>query len=162
VAGNLESAVPHFRWTEKLQANDDALHTHGVDIRPAREADAATIRLLNHAEGLALWDYHLQATTLFERMHVAVHAGRIVGYANFFAARWDTALPEFGPLLVATEYRKTGLGSGLTARALQYAQAQGKQRVRLSTLRPTFAFYRPLGFEVTVTWQEQLWKKLRD
>jgi predicted N-acetyltransferase YhbS len=158
IAGNMECALSQFHWTEKLQASDEALRARDIIIRPACVDDAPAISALNHAEGLALWDYHLRATTVFERMHVAVRAGHVVGYANFFAARWDTELPEFGPLLVAGAYRKTGLGSVLTARALLHAQAQSKQRVRLSTLRPTFAFYRPLGFEVTVMWQEQLSK----
>ena len=162
VAGNMEIDARAFGWTEASQARADVLHARGITIRPANATDARGISALNHAEDLALWDYHLQATTVFERMHVAVHVGRIVGYANFFAARWDTDLPEFGPLLVASEHRKAGLGRVLTERALQYARIHGKQRVRLSTLRPTFAFYRALGFEVTVTWQEQLWKELRD
>ena len=99
----------------------------------------------------------LAANTL-ELMQVAEQDGQIVGYANFFASRWDTALPEFGPLLVAADRRGLGLGSVLTARAMQFARANGKRRVRLSTLR--FDFYRALGFEVTVTWHEQMRRDL--
>ncbi len=154
VAGNMEMDVQDLRWSESPEAR-------GVTFRAGRADDLPSLSTLNRAEGLPHWDYHVRATLAadgFERMQVAEHNGSIIGYANFFAARWDSPLPEFGPLLVASAYRGMSIGRALTARAIQYAHAHGVCRVRLSTMSNHFNFYRALGFEVTVTWQEQLWK----
>jgi GNAT superfamily N-acetyltransferase len=159
VAGNMEIETAQFRRTDKLRAQADSAAAAGIKIRLARAEDIPAVRALNRQEGLALWDYHLDAmlaASAVERLLVAEQRGAIVAYANFLAARWDTDLTEFGPLLVSTPLRSLGLGSVLTAKALECALAHGKQRVRLSTLR--FDFYRALGFAVTVTWQEQMKK----
>ena len=172
VAGNMEADVQDFRWTDRLQSNAAAAEAKGVLVRAGRAEDVPAIQALNRAEGLPEWDYHLDATLRAARYDLllvaedcsdasaASHDGPIVGYANYFASSWGTELPEFGPLLVASPYRRMGLGSVLTARAVQHARTNGKQRVRLSTMANRFDFYRALGFEVTVTWQEQLWKTM--
>jgi predicted N-acetyltransferase YhbS len=157
VAANMQTDAAQFHWTERMCAQAEALAKSGMSLRRGGAADAPAIQALNRREGLPAWDYHveaLQAVSGFDLLHVALHGDELVGYAGFFAARWSTPLPEFGPLLVASSLRGRGIGRVLTARALDFARAQGKRLVRLSTLR--FDFYRALGFELTVTWQEQM------
>lgn len=157
VAGNMQIDMAQFGWTGKLRAQAEAVQAAGITVRHAQPDDVPAVRALNAQEGLALWDYHVEAmlaANAVERLLLAEQNGRLVGYANFLAARWDSHLTEFGPLLVASDVRGRGLGSVLTARALDFAREHAKQRVRLSTLR--FDFYRALGFQVTVTWRETM------
>jgi predicted N-acetyltransferase YhbS len=157
VAGNMEIDTAQFGWTDTLRAQAEAVQTAGITVRHARPDDVPAVRALNAQEGLALWEYHVDAmlaANAVERLLVAEQNGTLVGYANFLAARWDSNLTEFGPLLVASTVRGFGLGSVLTARALDFAREHAKKHVRLSTLR--FDFYRALGFQVTVTWRETM------
>jgi GNAT superfamily N-acetyltransferase len=157
VAGNMEIETSQFAWSDKLKAQTASVRAAGISIRQAKLDDVPAVRALNAQEGLALWDYHVDAMVAADavgRLLLAEQHGRLVGYANFLAARWDTDLTEFGPLLVATDLRGAGLGSVLTAHALNYARDCRKKRLRLSTLR--FDFYRALGFQTTVTWRESM------
>ena len=161
VTGNMQTDAEDFRWNEHLQDSVDGLAAHAIRLRSGRADDLAGLRALHRAEGLSLWDTHLDATRAagqFEPLQIAERNGQIIGYANFFAGRWQSALPEFGPMLVSASERGQGMGRVLAARALQYAQAHGKRRLRLSTRASKFDFYRALGFEVALTWHEQLHK----
>jgi GNAT superfamily N-acetyltransferase len=157
VAGNMQIDMAQFGWTNKLRAQAEAVQAAGITVRHARLEDVLAVRTLDAQEGLALWDYHVDAmlaANAIGRLLVAEQNSTLVGYSNFLAARWDSDLTEFGPLLVASNVRGLGLGSVLMAQALDFAREHARQRVRLSTLR--FDFYRALGFQVTVTWRESM------
>lgn len=96
----------------------------GVDVRRAAPADAAAL----HAFLDAHWPaWQAEAGTALRNapptLHLAWHAGRIVGFAAWDANNLGTG--GFGPMGVAPAARRTGIGGILLHRCLDDIRAQG-------------------------------------
>src|SRR5438552_16252338 len=80
VAGNMQIDTAQFGWTDKLRAQAEAVQAAGITLRQARLADVPAVRALNAQEGLALWDYHVDAmltANAVERLLVAEQNGKL-------------------------------------------------------------------------------------
>lgn len=70
-------------------------------------------------------------------MHIAVHAGKIIGFALYNAARPG----YFGPQAVLEPHRKKGVGSLLMVRCLNSLTEQGYAYAVIGGVNGTEAFY---------------------
>jgi len=82
--------------------------------------------------------------------------GTALGWVHALVVVYLEAPPfvEIGGLVVDADYRRTGLGNALMARAEEWAAAQGVGMVRLRsnvTRGEAHAFYRARGYEVSKT-----------
>lgn len=85
---------------------------------------------------------------------VAVSGGRIVGTANFCAARWErfSGFGEIASIHVLPEYEGNGIGTRLISSCLDGLAAAGFPRVMLRVLEENHAarsFYEKNGFVCT-------------
>jgi RimJ/RimL family protein N-acetyltransferase len=129
--------------------------TEAVEIRPAEDADRRPLALLFAAvaeerDGIAAEppiDVERRAASWdLERTLVAVAAGEIVGV--IFVIEGSFGFGEIG-MLVAADWRARGVGTALTAGAIEWAQARGLHKLTLSVFPhndAAIALYRKFGF----------------
>jgi len=126
----------------------------GVKFRAGTPGDAETIAEIDHksfpSTPMPLEAVRTQLTDERREFLVAVRGRQIAGYCSF-------ALPDPGfgyihDLAVAPGHRGTGIGAGLTLRALKRLFAEGAQSVALTTddnNAGAIRLYRSLGFRQT-------------
>lgn len=129
-----------------------------IEIRPARETDAAEIAELNTVE----MGYQTTAEQVREklavllksrdnRILVAVAEGQVVGYihANTYETLYFPPLKNLMGLAVSSAYRCKGIGTALLDAIEAWARETGASGVRLNsgaTRTEAHQFYRSRGY----------------
>lgn len=132
----------------------------GFEIRLAHSDEAPAVPAIERAAAAAFAPWGLDAlfasaTTPLEvlaeaqaRDHllVAVHGGRVIGFAMISRVDWHAHLDELG---VHPEHGRRGVGRALLDAALERAHAEGRTRMTLATMRAipfNGPWYQRLGF----------------
>ncbi len=151
---------------EKVQARIATLKEEGIELRSCADADAELLLAHLNANFSGRWVRDTQQRLMSEsdpqEIKIAVKNGVVIGFAHTFTTQsvyigpsiyWRRLLgPNYGglgPIGVAADVRKIGLGLALLAYSVNEVKASGASRMAIDWTGLT-GFYGKLGF---VSWK---------
>ncbi|HCN07295.1 MAG TPA: hypothetical protein DIT01_05125 [Lentisphaeria bacterium] len=143
-----------YRIPENIAQREEALAGQGVTVRPCAVDDIAALEeFYERAPYVGTWPQLVR--DVIEQVDVtyvmlALKDDVVIAYSTFFARTIETALPEYGPVLIDPDWRRRGLSSVLMARSLmQIVELDRAAQVQLSCYPSKFPVYPRQGFRFT-------------